>query len=206
MGACEYMRVVVSDDIYSEISKLSEECVRSIQDPQDIPYSGGINTIDFKRCYARELKSDADMYSYVGSRLHDIRKGEGEIVELGVEYYVKAYVDFRESDINAFREKTGSSKDYLKFLYNKFSKDKKFLLVDETGSYYSSFSSISDIKSYVNRKMLSEKFAIDYFILGKSNVIFCTGLGDIIDENIRPSNSYIVIPYKKYLLFGWAWE
>ena len=54
--------------------------------------------------------------------------------------------------------------------------------------------------------MLSEKFAIDYFILGKSDIIFCTGLGDIIDKNIRPSNSYIVIPYKKYLLFGWAWQ
>lgn len=207
MGACSYMSTIVSGDIWKDISEMSERAIDMVEDPQDIPYSGDINTISFsRRPYFKDFSSDREMYDFVEERLDNIDKGEGEIINLGAEYYVKAYVDFRESDINAFKRKTNSSKEDLAFIHNKFSKDRKFLLVDETGSYYSSFGSIFEAKSYVNKRMLSEKFSTDYFILAKSAIIFCTGLGDIYEEGIVPSKDYLVIPYNKYLLIGWACE
>lgn len=207
MGACEYVSTVVSDDIWKDISELSERAREIVSDPQDIPYSGDINTISFiGRPYPKDFSSDKEKNDFISARLDKLGKGEGEIIDLGTEYWVKAYVDFRESDMNTFKRKTKSSKDYLEFLYKKFSKDRKFLLIDETGSYYSSFSSIFNAKSYVNRRILDESFSTDYFILSKSAVIFCTGVGDVYEEGIIPSKDYLVIPYNKYLLFGWACE
>lgn len=206
MGACEYMSTVVSGDIWEDISKLSRSAVEMVRDPQDIPYSGDINTISFRGPYPKEFSSEDEKYEFVNRRLNELGKGDGEIINLGVEYYVKAYVDFRESDINFFKKKTRCSKEDLAFLYKKFSEDRKFLLVDETGSYYSSFSSIFNAKSYTNRRILDDSFKTDYFILSKSAIIFCTGIGDIYEEDIIPSKDYLVIPYNKYLLIGWACE
>lgn len=48
---------------------------------------------------------------------------------------------------------------------HKFTEDKKCLLVDETGSFYSSFSSLENTKKYINRRTLNESFSTDYYLL-----------------------------------------
>ena len=206
MGACIYVKTIVSGDIWNDISKLSKLAIERVRDPQDIPYSGDINTISFVGPYTKNFYSDEEQHEFIDRTINEISKGEGKIFNIGVEYYVKAYVDFQESDINFFKRKTNSSKEDLAFLYKKFSEDRKFLLVDETGSYYSSFKDLSSAKSYINKRILNEKFNTDYFIMSKSSIIFCTGIGDIYKENISPSKDYLVIPYNKYLLVGWACE
>lgn len=206
MGACQYMSTVVSGDIWEDISKLSESAVDMVRDPQDIPYSGDINTISFRGPYVKNFSSEEEKYEFADRALNELGKGEGKIIDMGVEYYVKAYVDFQESNLDFFKRKTNSSKENLAFLHKKFSEDRKFLLVDETGSYYSSFRNLSNAQSYTSRRILDEKFKTDYFILSKSSVIFCTGVGDIYKEEIFSSKDYLAIPYNKYLLVGWACE
>lgn len=206
MGACDYINTLISCDIREDIANLSKSVVDMLEDSEDIPYSGGINTISFRRQYAKKLLTEDEKYNFIEDRLNELGKGEGEIVDLGVEYYVKAYVDFTESDIDFFKRKTKISKETLNFYYKKFSSDRKFLVVDETGSYYSSFKNMKEAKSFVNKRILNEKFSTDYFILSKSNIIFCTGIGDRYDRRIFPSSNYLVIPYHKYLLIGWARE
>lgn len=206
MGACDFTQIVVTNDIYSEIGKLCEECVRYIEDPQDIPYSGGINTIDFIRRYSKTFEDENEMYDFIDTRLNKLEKREGEIVELGTEYYVKAYSVFRDCLLKDFKARCRLSDRDLSSLHSKFKGEKKYLLVDETGSFYSSYETISEAKKYANFRMLNEKFKIDYYILSKSKVLLCTGVGDVYDKEPTSSKDYLIIPYKKYLLFGWASE
>ena len=90
MGACDYSKIIVSDDIMKDINELSKNAVAGL-DCDDIAYSGDINTISFRRCYHKKFSSMEEMYDFSEERLNDLEKGEGEIIDLGVDYYVKAY-------------------------------------------------------------------------------------------------------------------
>ena len=206
MGACEYVKEFVTDDIHKKIDEVVDSITKHYYDIDELSYSGDINTIHFKREYFKSFKTKEEKDKYIEDRLRVLEKREGEIVDLGVEYFVKAYVDFKESDVKFFKNKTNINNSYLEFLKSKFSSDKKYLLVDETGSYYSSYSTLEEAKSYVNNRILKEVFKTDYFILSKSCIIFCTGVGDIYDKYINSGKGYLVIPYNRYLLIGLAAE
>jgi hypothetical protein len=202
MGSCDFTRELVSSDIFKDIDDLCKSYLYG----EDEGYSGKINTIEFTKCISKKFSSDSDKYEFISNTLDNLGKGEGLIINLGVHHYVKAYVDFKKSSIGDFKKRTNISKDDLAFYKSKFSEAKKYLLVDETGSFYSSYGSIADAKKYVNRRILSESFKLDYYILSKSSVVLCTGVGDICDKGISNGEKYITIPYNKYLLIGWARE
>ena len=48
MGACDYSKIIVSDDIMKDINELSKNAVAGL-DCDDIAYSGDINTISFNQ-------------------------------------------------------------------------------------------------------------------------------------------------------------
>ena len=54
--------------------------------------------------------------------------------------------------------------------------------------------------------MFKEEFSTDYYIVSRSLAYHCTGEGDICNKNIKPSDNYLIIPFYKYLLIGWAAE
>lgn len=205
MGACDYSKIIVSDDIMKDINELSKNAVAGL-DCDDIAYSGDINTISFRRCYHKKFSSMEEMYDFSEERLNDLGKGEGEIIDLGVEYYVKAYPVIRKSDIEKFKERTGSDREDIIKLLKRLDKGAKCLILDENGRYLEAFYSVEQAKKYIAYKVLQESFSKDYFLMTDSSVALCTGVGDVYEEPIPEGDNYKVIKYNRYFLFGWACE
>lgn len=129
----------------------------------------------------------------------------GAYVNIGLEYYAKSWVSFKDYGVTLF-EYNLRGKSYREF-FKESCLGKTYIIVSARNlRVVNYFSKIVDAKEYVNYRMFNDLFEEDYYILSKSRIIYCTGEGKVVSRRFKSTDKYLCVPYYRYLLIAWCSE
>lgn len=195
MGVSSFVHSFEHYDWRIGIRELQKEAEHMYGDCEG--YSGEINCCtDFKLHRPRvSIKTSGQLDEYIHDRFNYIAKRAGEVIELANKGYLLAkpvvqdyhgVVPLDPRDVRA--------------------EAKPWLLVNEFGMSIAS-GSLADLKSKAKRIVMHEKFEKDYLII-KNNltkIYIVTGESTFVKTTKRVSDSTcLVLPYNKYIVYGFA--
>jgi hypothetical protein len=160
-----------------------------IHDVTNIRYLGTVN-----------LKKPKDIDAYIDQRLDRLAKRQGEVISLGIIGYSIAQPVIKEyrGHISADYTEVKSSRSPA-ILYQ----------IDDEHHYLRKISegSVAELKQRAKDKIMQCKFEFDYVIVGKNIAVplLITGEGKMVKSTTKKSDhSKLVLPYHRFVVYGWA--
>ena len=206
MGACNGGGTFIDSNWRRGIALVQEEAEREYGHRDG--YSGAPNSCRFmyfgeKFEYGKNTKkAQKDLNDFIDKRMDMLGSGDGEIICIGIEYYGIISTEISETDWAPF-----DSRYYLKsmkkgpaVLLEPYDYVGQGMLVIAEGT-------IADLKKVAHKELRRSKYDKDLYIVGKTKNYVCSG--KIKQQKVtkrETDDKVLVLPFYKYLYYGWYRE
>jgi hypothetical protein len=159
-------------------------------------YSGKINSCDEFSLHTPRVKfaNDKEVWKYVRTRLPNIEKSTGEVIDLGITGHAitKPVIE-----------------DYGGIVFNPAKlqvTNKQAIMLNKSGFMVSN-GTLEEMKEQGKRRVMHEKFELDYYIISKNSakVYVVTGKTKYVKSTSKRSDdNQLVRSLHDFFVYGWA--